>query len=112
MLGTKLVSLYYFLVAYCLYATSRLSSSILYTVSGVLAAPSSLSCSYLVMGSCAKQNAGPAGLVSLAGCARCAGCAGHLGFMIDIVKTGARGAGCAGSAGPAGFFDLCLNSQS
>ena len=109
MLGTKLVSLYYFSVAYCLYATARLPSGILYTVSGVLAAPPSLRCSYLVMGSCAKQNAGPAGLVSLAGCA---GCAGHFGFMIDIVKTGARGAGHAGSAGPAGLFDLCLNSQS
>ena len=75
-------------------------------MSGVLAAPPSLICSYLVMGSYTKQNSGPAGLVSLAGCA------GHFGFMIDIVKTGARGAGCAGSAGPAGFFDLCFNSQS
>ena len=78
-------------------------------MSGVLATPPSLSCSYLVMGSCAKQNARPAGLVSLAGCA---GCAGHFGFMIDLVKTGARGAGCAGSTGPAGFFDLCFYSQS
>ena len=69
----------------------------------MLVVPDSLTCYYLVMGSCAEH---------IAGFARCAGCAGHFVFMIDLVKTDARGAGHAGSAGPAGLFDLCLNSQS
>ena len=69
----------------------------------MLLVPDSLTCYYLVMGSCAEHIAGLAG---------CAGCAGHFVFMIDLVKTGARGDGCAGSAGPAGFFDLCFYSQS
>ena len=72
----------------------------------MLVVPDSLTCYYLVMGSCAEHIAG------LAGCVGCAGCAGHFGFIIDLVKACARGAGCAGSAGPGGFFDLCFNSQS
>ena len=72
----------------------------------MLVVPDSLTCYYLVMGSCAEHIAG------LAGCAGCAGCAGHFVFMLDLVKTGARGAGPASSAGPAGLFDLCSNSQS
>ena len=69
----------------------------------MLVVPDSLTCYYLVMGSCAEHIAGLAG---------CAGCAGNFVFMIDLVKTDARGAGHASSAGPAGLFDLCLNSQS
>ena len=60
----------------------------------------SLSCSYLVMDSCAGRIAG------------LPGCAGHFGFMIDMINTGARGAGPASSVGPAGRFDLCFHSQS
>ena len=48
----------------------------------MLVVPDSLTCYYLVMGSCAEHIAGLAG---------CAGCAGHFVFKIDLVKTDARG---------------------